>query len=170
MKKVFINGKIRTVDAENRLYEGMICEDGKISALGSAEEMLALAEGCQVIDLAGKDVLPGFIDAHIHLLDHATFEKKTALLGDARSAGEMVEIVKKYIENNRIPDGEWVTGFGWDQEVFPGGEFPTVKDLDQISDTHPLMLTRRCGHHLRRQFDSYEDSRHRQKYAGPTGR
>lgn len=54
MKKVFINGKIRTVDAENRLYEGMICEDGKISALGSAEEMLALAEGCQVIDLAGE--------------------------------------------------------------------------------------------------------------------
>ena len=145
MKKVFINGRIRTIDAENQLYEGMICEDGKISALGTAEEMLAMAEGCQVIDLAGKDVLPGFIDAHIHLLDHAIFEKKTALLGDAHSAGEMVEIVKKYIEDNRIPDGEWVTGFGWDQEVFPDGEFPTVKDLDQISDTHPLMLTRRCG-------------------------
>ena len=145
MKKVFINGRIRTIDAENQLYEGMICEGGKISALGTAEEMLAMAEGCQVIDLAGKDVLPGFIDAHIHLLDHAIFEKKTALLGDARSAGEMVEIVKKYIEDNRIPDGEWVTGFGWDQEVFPDGEFPTVKDLDQISDTHPLMLTRRCG-------------------------
>lgn len=145
MKKIFVNGRIRTVDGENRLFEAMACEDGKITALGTNEELMKLSDGCQVTDLGGKDVLPGFIDAHIHLLDHAIFEKKTALLGSAKDADEMVEITKKYIKDNNIPDGEWVTGFGWDQEVFPGGQFPTVKDLDKISDTHPIMLTRRCG-------------------------
>ncbi len=145
MRKAFVNGRIRTIDTENTLVEAMICEDGKISALGTTEEIEKLAQGCDIIDLEGKDVLPGFIDAHIHLLNHAIFEKKTASLGAARSADEMVEIVKQYIKDNQIPDGEWVTGFGWDQEVFPGGEFPTVKDLDRISDTHPIMLDRRCG-------------------------
>ena len=106
---------------------------------------MAARFGSDAVDLAVRDVMPGFIDAHIHLLDHAIFEKKTALLGEARSAEEMEEINKRYISDNGIPDGEWVTGFGWDQEVFPGGEFPTVKDLDKISDTHPIMLTRRCG-------------------------
>ena len=145
MKKIFVNGKIRTIDADNRMFEAMAIEDGKITALGTTDEIMEMAGDCQVVDLGGKDVLPGFIDSHIHLLDHAIFEKKTALLGSARTADEMVEITKQYIKDNNIPDGEWVTGFGWDQEVFPGGEFPTVKDLDKISDTHPIMLTRRCG-------------------------
>ncbi|NBH61450.1 amidohydrolase [Anaerotruncus sp. 80] len=145
MKKAFVNGRIRTIDTENTLVEAMICEDGIISALGTTEEITKKAQDCEIVDLGGKDVLPGFIDAHIHLLSHAIFEKKTASLGAARSADEMVEIVKQYIEENQIPDGEWVTGFGWDQEVFPGGEFPTVNDLDRISDTHPIMLDRRCG-------------------------
>ena len=95
MKKFFVNGKIRTIDDENRVYEAMACEDGIITALGSTEEIKKLAAGEPVTDLGGRDVLPGFIDSHIHLLDHAIFEKKTALLGGARSADEMVEITKK---------------------------------------------------------------------------
>ncbi len=145
MKKAFINGRIRTIDPKNSLFEAMLCEDGKIIALGSCEEIRAMSEGVEIIDLDGRDVLPGFIDAHIHLLDHAIFEKKTASLTGVKSAEELVSVTRKYIEENEIPEGEWVTGFGWDQELFPGGEFPTVKDLDKISDKHPIMLNRRCG-------------------------
>lgn len=145
MRKIFINGKIRTMNEENSIAEAMICDDGRIKAVGTTEEIIGMGQDGELIDLKGKDVLPGFIDSHIHLLDHALFEKKTALLGGAKSADEMVEITKKYISDNEIPAGEWVTGFGWDQEVFPGGEFPTVHDLDKISDKHPIMLTRRCG-------------------------
>ena len=145
MKKIFVNGRFRTMDQEDHLYEAIACEDGKIIALGTTDEIMKMADGCDVTDLGGKDVLPGFIDAHIHLLDHAIFEKKTALLGGARSAEEMVEITKQYIKDNNIPEGEWVTGFGWDQELFPDGQFPTIKQLDLISDKHPIMLNRRCG-------------------------
>lgn len=145
MKQVFVNGKIRAIDAQNSLYEAMLCEDGKIVALGTNDEMKKQAGDAQVVDLGGKDVLPGFIDAHIHLLDHAIFEKKTALLSGAKTVDEVIAITKKYIADNQIPAGEWVTGFGWDQELFPGGQFPTCKQLDLISDKHPIMLNRRCG-------------------------
>ena len=103
------------------------------------------AGDCEQIDLGGKDVLPGFIDAHIHLLDNAIFDNKKALLGDAETVDDVIAITRKFIEANQIPEGEWVCGFGWDQEVFPDGQFPTCKQLDQISDKHPVMLDRRCG-------------------------
>ena len=121
MKKIFINGKIKTMDEKCSAAEAMLCVDGKIAAIGTNEEIMNLDKECDVTDLEGKDVLPGFIDSHIHLLDHAIFENKTALLGEAKSPEEMVEITK------------------------PGGEFPTIHDLDKISDKHPIMLTRRSG-------------------------
>ncbi|MBS6176325.1 MAG: amidohydrolase family protein [Clostridiales bacterium] len=145
MKRIFINGKIRAIDAENRLYQAMGCEDGKIAALGTKDEVIKAMGDCEIVDLAGRDVLPGFIDAHIHLLDHAIFEKKTALLSGVKSVEELVQTMKAYIADENIPEGQWVTGFGWDQEAFPDGQFPTCEQLDQITDKHPLMLNRRCG-------------------------
>ena len=56
MRKAFVNGRIRTIDTENTLVEAMICEDGKISALGTTEEIEKLAQGCDIIDLEGKDI------------------------------------------------------------------------------------------------------------------
>lgn len=145
MKRVFINGNIRTIDAENSSCQAMGCEDGKITALGSNDEVMKAMGPCETIDLAGRDVLPGFIDAHIHLLDHAVFEKKTALLSGVKSVDELIQVMKKYIADKEIPEGEWVTGFGWDQEAFPDGQFPTCEQLDRITEKHPLMLNRRCG-------------------------
>lgn len=145
MKRIFINGRIRAIDAENRLYQAMGCEDGKIAALGTKDEVIKAMGDCEIVDLAGRDVLPGFIDAHIHLLDHAIFEKKTALLSGVKSVEELVQTMKAYIADVNIPEGQWVTGFGWDQEAFPDGQFPTCEQLDQITDKHPLMLNRRCG-------------------------
>lgn len=145
MRKNFINGRIRTIDENNSVVQAIACEDGRIVAMGSNEEVLNAQPGAETVDLEGKDVLPGFIDCHIHLLDNAIFEKRKALLGGAKCIEDVIEITKKFIKDNNIPEGEWVTGFGWDQEVFPDGQFPTCHQLDQISDKHPIMLDRRCG-------------------------
>ena len=145
MRKNFINGRIRTIDENNSVVQAMACEDGRIVAMGSNEEVLNAQPGAETVDLEGKDVLPGFIDCHIHLLDNAIFEKRKALFGDAKCIEDVIEITKKFIKDNNIPEGEWVTGFGWDQEVFPDRQFPTCHQLDQISDKHPIMLDRRCG-------------------------
>ena len=145
MKKVFINGRIRAIDAENHVFQAMACEDGKIIAVGTNEEVEKIAGPCQVVDLGGRDVLPGFIDAHLHFLDHAINELFTANLYPTRCPQDIVEVMKAYIEEKQIPAGEWVTGFGWDQDLYPNSQWPTCKDLDQITDQHPIMLTRRCG-------------------------
>lgn len=145
MRRLFINGLINSIDEKNTRYEAMLCEDGKILAVGTTQELKGKYAGCETVDLGGSCVLPGFVDAHIHFLDHAIYELFTASLYDTKSPEELVDVMKKYIEEKQIPEGEWVTGFGWDQELYPDSVWPTCKDLDKISDKHPMMLTRRCG-------------------------
>lgn len=145
MRKVFVNGKIRTIDKENRLVTAFATEDGKFIAVGTDNDVRAAAGPCMEIDLKGQNVLPGFIDAHLHFLDHAIYELFTANLYDTKSPDELVDVMKKYLEERKIPQGDWITGFGWDQELYPDSVWPTCRDLDLISDKHPIMLTRRCG-------------------------
>lgn len=64
MKKIFVNGKIRTIDADNRMFEAMAIEDGKITALGTTDEIMEMAGDCQVVDLGGKDVLQAHRFSH----------------------------------------------------------------------------------------------------------
>ena len=78
-------------------------------------------------------------------MDHAIYELFTADLYDTKSPDELVDVMKKYLEERKIPEGDWITGFGWDQELYPNSVWPTCRDLDRISDKHPIMLTRRCG-------------------------
>lgn len=145
MRKLFVNGKIRTIDKDNHLVTAFAVEDGKFIAVGTEEEVRKAAGNCETIDLQGRDVLPGFVDAHLHFLDHAIYELFTADLYDTKSPDELVDVMKKYLEERKIPEGDWITGFGWDQELYPNSVWPTCRDLDRISDKHPIMLTRRCG-------------------------
>lgn len=146
MKIAFVNGRIRTVDGNNRLYEAMLVEEGNIAALGSTAEIRGLSGAAgQVVDLKGRNVLPGFIDTHLHMMDHGIYELRTANLYPAHNADQVVEIMKKYLLDAKIPEGQWLEGFGWDQDLYPGAAFPTCHDLDRISLSHPIMLTRRCG-------------------------
>lgn len=145
MRRIFVNGKIRTIDKDNRLVSSFAVEDGKFIAVGTEEEVRKAAGECEAVDLQGQNVLPGFVDAHLHFLDHAIYELFTANLYDTKSPSELVEVMKKYLQERRIPEGDWITGFGWDQELYPDSAWPTCRDLDQISDKHPIMLTRRCG-------------------------
>ena len=107
MRKLFINGMINSIDENNTRHEAMACEDGKIIAVGTSEELKAKYPDCETVDLGGRCVLPGFVDAHIHFLDHAIYELFTASLYDTKSPDELVEVMKKYIEEKQIPDGEW---------------------------------------------------------------
>ena len=145
MRKLFVNGKIRTIDKDNHLVTAFAVEDGKFIAVGTEEEVRKAAGNCETIDLQGRDVLPGFVDAHLNFFDHAIYELFNADLYDNKSPDELVDVMKKYLEERKIPEGDWITGFGWDQELYPNSVWPTCRDLDRISDKHPIMLTRRCG-------------------------
>ena len=87
-KTIYFNGNIITVDENESIVQAILVEDGRIKALGTNEEVLALAQDAEKIDLEGKTMIPGFIDPHGHIAAIA----QTLLLvqlGDAISVEEI---------------------------------------------------------------------------------
>lgn len=147
MKTAYINGNVFTVDSKNPRCQAFLVEDGIFTKVGGNREILDFIEGteCEVVDLEGKMVVPGFNDSHIHLMNYAYSLSKVNLEG-LNSIEEIIEAGKKYIAEKRIPEGKWVTGCGWNHYFFPEPRFLDRNDLDQISTSHPILFTRVCEH------------------------
>ncbi|TPG39043.1 amidohydrolase [Sphingomonas koreensis] len=94
-------------------------------------------------DMHGKVMLPGFIDAHGHVMDLG-FRALELDLSDTRSLDEAKAKITAYIAAN--PDRKWVLGGGWDQEKWGLGRFPTAADLDSVAQGRPILLDRIDGH------------------------
>lgn len=148
MKQIFINGKVFTGD-EN-LKSAFVVEDGLFSYVGNDEGAKQLASSSdQLIDLNGKFVSPGFIDSHMHIINYGHALEICDLIGATGSIDEVVNALTAFKNERNIPDGEWITGRGFNQDCFSGPkELPTRHDLDRVSTTHPISITRSCGHCL----------------------
>lgn len=149
MDLILINGNIHTMNKDLPLSQGLAISKGKIIEVGTSEEVLKLKENnTKVIDLQGKTLVPGFNDSHMHLLSYG-YSLTMAGLNGTTSMDEIVETTKAFIQEKSIADGKWVRGRGWNQDYFKGEKlFPTRYDLDKISTSHPICLTRTCGHVL----------------------
>ncbi|MGB9813816.1 MAG: amidohydrolase [Thermovenabulum sp.] len=146
MDLILYNGKIVTMDEKMPEVEAVGIGGGKIVEIGSNEEVLSYkGKNTVIIDLKGKTVVPGFNDSHMHLLSFALSLEKADLNG-CDGINELIRRVRKFIEANGIKNGEWVQGRGWNHEFFKEKRMPTRRDLDKISEEHPIILTRTCGH------------------------
>ncbi|MFG3024180.1 amidohydrolase [Streptomyces sp. NPDC048254] len=115
----------------------------RITAVGSAEELRELAgPRTEVVDLAGRLLLPGFQDAHVHPVP-AGLELSQCDLTGVRTAGESVAAVRAYAEAH--PEREWILGGGWSMEAFEGGT-PTRELLDSVVPDRPVYLPNRDHH------------------------
>lgn len=142
---VLEHGDIYTGVAGAPRASGLAVKAGTIVAVVSSEAALRPYVGphTQVIDLQGKFVMPGWNDAHVHLVS-AGYGKIEVDLNGARSLAELQRRVRE-----RLPDynpGQWIVGQGWDHTLWPDKKFPTRQDLDAISTTHPIYLERVDGH------------------------
>lgn len=145
MEKIFYNGKIYSLDKNDKVYEAIGIKDNKITFLGNNEEAEKI-QGVEKIDLQGKTVLPGFVDTHLHLLNYA-FIQKSFKMYDMKSIDEIVEKGREFIKNNNITGEKWLFGRGWNHEKFNDEKrFLTRHDLDRISTEVPVFLVRACGH------------------------
>lgn len=94
-------------------------------------------------DMGGKTLMPGFIDAHGHVMGLG-FGVLSLDLSKARSLNEAKAMVAAYIAAN--PDRQWILGRGWNQEAWGPGRFPTAADLDEVSKGRAVWLERADGH------------------------
>jgi predicted amidohydrolase YtcJ len=135
------NGRIYTQDARDAVVDTLVVRDGRIAFAGGRAEVNPAA-GEETIDLGGRAVLPGLVDAHGHLMHLA----RARLSFDARGGSED-EIARRIGECAAArPRGEWITGRNWDQNLWPGRRFPSKASLDRAAPDHPVALVRIDGH------------------------
>lgn len=147
MDLILTNGKVVTMDSSNPIAEAVAVKNGKFTKVGTNDEVLSLkTKDTKVIDLNNKLLVPGFNDAHLHLLNYGYSLQMVDLAG-SRSIEEIINRTKDFISKNDIATSEWVKGKSWNHEFFTSEKrFPNRYDLDKISKDHPICLTRACLH------------------------
>ena len=118
-------------------------EGGKVVFVGDPARARELAHGARVVDLTGRFVYPGWADAHLHLLGVGkarSIADLRALPDAAAAAGRIAEMAKS------LPPGTWAEGRGWDQNLWPGREFPDARVLDRAVSDRPAVAGRVDGH------------------------
>lgn len=141
--KIFRNGKIFTSNEEAPFAESFIVEDERITWIGMESERPP--NDYETIDLQGKRIIPGFVDAHMHPVILADCAQKISCLPPVVSSIEELAVVIREESKHRRP-GEWIQGWGYDEEKFAEHRAPNRWDLDKGSKDHPVELLRSCSH------------------------
>jgi hypothetical protein len=134
------------VDAAGHLqhFSGVLVgDDGKVVRLFRPGD--ALPKAATIIDAHGRTLLPGFIDAHGHVLELGIDALRLDVVG-VRSLGELQQRLRAYAAAH--PNAKWILGAGWNQELWPDKKYPSAADLDAIVPDRPVVLERVDGHAL----------------------
>jgi len=147
---LYINGKIITVDASDRIAEAIAVQEGKITAVGTTEEILQnKTMDAEVVDLKGKTVVPGFIDGHSHfmgLFRGQAVNLGSPPMGEVRNIAELVTSIQTFQQQKELKEEEWIQGFGYDQDQLAERRHPTKEDLDEAFPNTPVFITNINGH------------------------
>ena len=142
--KIFHNGEIVTMDFGLNTVEALAVSGDRIVATGRSADVLALkGPDTEVVDLGGRTMLPGFIDAHSHFLFNAFFMTKAVDLnsppiGKIKNMAELIAALKA--KADQTPEGGEVIGFGYDDTMLEERRQPTRDDLDQVSTRHRVCI------------------------------
>jgi len=143
---ILLHGRVHTLDPAIPDGTALAVAGDRIQKVGSDKEISALAgPGTKKLDLRGRSVIPGLVDAHLHLKDIGKALGELDLNG-LTSAAEVVAKVAD-VAANAAP-GAWIQGKGWDQNLWAVPEFPNAALLDTVSGDHPVALERVDGHAL----------------------
>lgn len=140
---LLVNGVVYTVNDRQPVAEAVAIANGKIAAVGTSEDLLARFQSAEVIDLKGRPVYPGFIDAHAHLEGLGAALMNLDLTGT--TSPERVAALVAAAARDSVHGG-WIRGRGWDQNRWPGKSFPARQTLDRVCPDVPVFLKRVDGH------------------------
>lgn len=141
---IVTNARIYTVDDSHPFVSAMAIRGGKVAFVGDQRGALVLrGPNTRVVDLGGRTVIPGMVDAHAHVLNLGNALANVDLVGST-SLDEVVARVAARLAGRAA--GSWVIGRGWDQNRWGNTAFPTHETLSAATPNHPVVLTRIDGH------------------------
>lgn len=150
---VYYGGDIITMEGESPEYaEALVERDGKIEYVGASSEAMTVAgPGHKMVDLAGKTLLPGFIDGHAHFGGFGTQAVTANLLappdGNVSDIPKLIQTLKDWhAENGTQKTQGWILGMGFDDAILAENRFPTREDLDKVSTEIPICIIHISGH------------------------
>ncbi len=119
-------------------------KDGRVLAVGSAGEVDPwVGPRTRVVELAGRLVVPGFNDAHVHLVEGGMGLLSVDLRG-AKDEADLVRRIEAHAQG--LPKGAWIQHGNWDHESWPSKALPTREAVDRVTPAHPVFVSRLDGH------------------------
>jgi predicted amidohydrolase YtcJ len=142
---IFSGGDIVTVDAKHPTAEAVAVRDGKIASVGSAADVMQQrGEATRVIDLAGRTLVPGFIDPHSHfcnaLLVSNWANVSAPPVGPVKDIAGLVTALKQLQTRLHIAPGTWIVGWGYDPQTLKERRDLTRDDLDKAFPDNPVLI------------------------------
>lgn len=150
---IYVGGAILTMDDARPRAEALAVQGGRIVAVGSTDEVMALkGDATQVVDLGGKALLPGFFDAHGHVFVGGIQALTANMLappdGDVTDIASLQKVLRDWIAANQatVEKTKLIMGFGFDKSTLAELRDPDRNDLDAITTDYPVYLIHQSGH------------------------
>jgi predicted amidohydrolase YtcJ len=137
------NGRFHTMDQAAPEVSALAIAGERIVAVGDTATLRDRFSAKEELDLGGRCVVPGLIDAHIHFHSYALNRKQIDLFEIASLEQAVARVAARVAET---PPDTWIRGRGWQQDLWPDRAFPTAADLDRVAPNNPVGLTAKSGH------------------------
>ena len=143
---IYFGGDIVTINDDEPSVEAVAVKDGKIRAVGTRIDLERSYQGkaTVMVDLAGKTLLPGFLDPHSHYINSLTMANQVNVFAPPAGPGKDVDAIVaelvKFRDARKIPAGETIMAYGYDETSMPGGRILTRDDLDKDFPDNPVMV------------------------------
>ncbi len=139
---IYHHAKIYTVDSNFSIAESFAVKDGKIEAVGDFSQLKAQYPNYSLIDMKGKFIYPGFIDAHCHFLGLGLSKQMV----DLKGTKSMDEVIQRCVDFDKKFPSSILFGRGWDQNDWDDKSFPTNEQLSTLFPNKIVILKRIDGH------------------------
>ncbi len=148
---IYHGGAILTMNRAAPEAEALAVTDGTIMAVGDKAEILAMqGPNTRVVDLAGKALLPGFIDPHSHFFQSGLLPLQANCssppAGPCQRIADIIGQLQQVQQRLKTPEGQFVVGYGFDPDLLAERRHPTKVDLDQAFPKHPVIVMHVSGH------------------------
>jgi hypothetical protein len=143
---IYVGGDIVTINDKQPSAEALAVKGGKIRAVGARADVEKTHKGAstQVVELGGKTLMPSFIDAHSHYINTLSVASQAKLYAPPAGPGKDVESIvaelKRFAAHQKIPKGEMIMAYGYDDTVMPNGRLLNRDDLDKAFPDNPVRV------------------------------